>query len=377
MLLLADAQEGRLKRCRLCVIPDTRPDTAFVDGICSACLSFAKRPTVDWKARKSELMDLLARHGNRCIVPSSGGKDSTYQALTLRELGADVTAVTATTCMLTPIGRKNIDNLAHYVRTVEITPNREVRAKLNRLGLELVGDISWPEHVSIFTTPFKAALAFKTPLIFYGENPQSQYGGPLGTDDARTMTRRWVSEFGGFLGLRPSDLVGQMDLTEADLADYMPPDTDEIAKAGVEAHFLGQYIEWDSARNAEVAIAHGMRSILASDANYWSAENLDNAMTGLHDHSMYRKYGYGRLAAQVSVDVRHERMTRDEAMELVRERDGLFPRTYMGVPIGRVLQRIGMSEAQLMDTLDRFTNWELFDGEERGRPMLKEEVAAC
>jgi hypothetical protein len=31
-----------------------------------------------------------------------------------------------------------------------------VRAKLNRLGLELVGDISWPEHVSIFTTPFEA-----------------------------------------------------------------------------------------------------------------------------------------------------------------------------------------------------------------------------
>jgi hypothetical protein len=65
----------------------------------------------------------------------------------------------------------------------------------------------------------------------------------------------------------------------------------------VEAHFLGQYIEWDSARNAEVAIRRmACRRVLPCEANWWEAENQDNAMTGLHDHSMYRKYGYGRLA---------------------------------------------------------------------------------
>jgi predicted PP-loop superfamily ATPase len=117
-----------VNRCRLCVIPDTRPDTAFVDGVCSACISHAKREAVDWRARRDELRELLSRHRNPdgfdCIVPSSGGKDSTYQVLTLLELGAHPLVVTATTCMLTPLGRKNIDNLARYATTVEVTPNR-------------------------------------------------------------------------------------------------------------------------------------------------------------------------------------------------------------------------------------------------------------
>ncbi len=88
-------------RCTRCCMPDTRPDTAFVDGVCSACLSYANRPAIDWDARKAQLLELLDRHDGRCIVPSSGGKDSTYQALTLLELGAKPIIVTATTCHLT------------------------------------------------------------------------------------------------------------------------------------------------------------------------------------------------------------------------------------------------------------------------------------
>ena len=77
----------------------------------------------------------------------------------MQALGAEVTVVTARTCHLTEIGRQNIDNLARYARTIEVTPNMTVRAKLNRLGLELVGDISWPEHAAIFSTPFSVAAS--------------------------------------------------------------------------------------------------------------------------------------------------------------------------------------------------------------------------
>lgn len=333
-----------MNRCTLCLMPDTRPDTAFVDGVCSACMSYASRPLIDWESRHADLLALLDRHGGRCIVPSSGGKDSTYQVLKLLDMGADVTVVTATTCHLTPIGRRNIDNLARYARTIEVTPNRTVRAKLNRLGLELVGDISWPEHVSIFTTPFRMACSLGIDLIFYGENPQNQYGGPPGADEARQMTRRWVSEFGGFLGLRPQDMVGQMGITDRDMQDYLPP-----ADIGsVEAHFLGQYIPWDSHQNAAVAIAHGMEVALPSTNNWWNFENLDNAQTGLHDYFMSLKYGYGRGCAQISVDIRAGRISRERAMTFwAAEHDGQFPETYAGVAIGDVLDRIGMTREEL------------------------------
>lgn len=353
-------------RCRTCVMPNTRPDTPFVDGECSACISYRKRATVNWEERLSHLMDILDRHDGRCIVPSSGGKDSTWQVLKLRELGADVTVVTARTCQLTAIGRANIDNLARYARTIEVVPNMAVRAKLNRLALEMVGDISWPEHAAIFSTPMRMACDLGIPLLFYGECPQEAYGGPPGTDQALLMTRRWTTEFGGFLGLRPADFIDLDGITERDMADYMPPavDGDEGMRSSasgltwpVEAYFLGQFFEWDSRRNAEVAEAHGLRTFSGppSHANWWRHENLDNAQTGIHDWFMFLKYGFGRGCQQISVDVRAGRISRAHALAWVEAHDSIAPNVYAGVTIGEVLEHIGMSTEKFNACAQQFT----------------------
>jgi hypothetical protein len=351
-------------RCRTCVMPNTRPDTPFIDGECSACVSYRKRSSIDWAAREKELLAILDRHGGRCIVPSSGGKDSHWQVLKLLELGADVTVVTARTCHLTPIGRANIDNLARYARTIEVVPNMTVRAKLNRLALEMVGDISWPEHCAIFTTPFKMAGA-QHPAAVLRRVPAGSLRRAAGQRREPQMTARWRSEFGGFLGLRPSDFIGMEGITELDMADYMPPD--EVWP--IEAYFLGQFYEWDSHRNATVAAGHGMRSWAAhrhGDATYyappapgnlWTFENLDNAQTGLHDYFMWLKFGFGRGCQQISVDVRAGRIPRSDALAWVGLHYGALQHyPYAGVSLDEVLAGIGMSRDQLDGCIDRFTD---------------------
>src|SRR5260221_3293149 len=312
-----------MTRCLQCCMPDSRPDTQFTDGVCSACISYSKRKEIDWPAREKRLLEILdAAHGE-CIVASSGGKDSHWQTLKLLELGAHVTCVTATTCHLTDIGRKNLDNLARYATTIEVSPNKTTRAKLNRLGLTLVGDISWPEHTSIFTTPFRVASDVGCNLIFYGENPQEAYGGPTGADAAFELTPRWRSEFGGFLGLRPSDMVGKEGLTALDMQDYeLPYATLPDSEWAPKAYFLGQFYEWDSHRNAQVAAEHGMLQTSPCNANFWIGENEDNAQTGLHDHMMFRKYGYGRGCAQFSVNVRSWMWACELAMHWIELNDG-------------------------------------------------------
>jgi N-acetyl sugar amidotransferase len=348
-----------MDRCRLCIMPPTRPDTAFVDGVCSACISYLNRPQIDWDTRKKELMQLLDRHHGRVVVPSSGGKDSTYIALKMVELGADVTIVTATTCQLTEIGRYNIHNLARFARTIEVSPNRSVRANLNRLGLELVGDISWPEHASIFSVPFRVARDMEHTLIMFGESPQREYGGPVGSEDAKQMTKRWTTEFGGFLGLRPFDFVGMEGITERDMLDYQFPD--DIGN--VEAHFLGQYIPWNSHHNAEIAISNGMKYSRPTVGNWWEWENLDNLQTGIHDYFGFLKYGYGRMCAQLSVDIRYGLITREAAMDLCAQFDGTFPKQYMGQPIDDVLHHVGMGRKRFLDLCERFTNRSIISNE--------------
>ena len=88
---------------------------------------------------------------------------------------------------------------------------------------------------------------------------------------------------------------------------------------------------------------------------------------------MYRKFGYGRGAAQISVEVRAGRMHRDQALEWVREHDGVFPKSYANVPVEEVLYRISMKRRELDVIMDKFTNKDLFAGAEHfSRPILKE-----
>lgn len=351
-----------MNRCTRCLMPDTRPDTDFVNGVCSACIAHDEQKLIDWEQRKNDLVKLLERSkpndsGFDCIVASSGGKDSTAQALDLIRMGAHPLLVTATTCMLTDIGHFNIQNLARYASTIEVTPNQDVRARLNYLGLTLVGDISWPEHVAIFTTPLNMAVRLGIPLVFYGENPQAAYGGPIGSQEARQMTRRWVSEFGGFLGLRPSDMIGQQGITKRDMDEYMPPEDIAVRKAGVEMHFLGQYLgPWNSRRNAAIAVKAGMKTKLPSTSNWWDFENLDNGMTGLHDYMMQLKYGYGRACPQLSVDIRNGDISRADAMQELLQIGCRFPHHYAGVAIKEILEVLDMTMSELQATIKKFTN---------------------
>ena len=352
-------------RCTRCVMSSTRPSTAFIDGVCSACLNFDRRADVDWPARRADLLQLLDRHGGKCVVASSGGKDSTYIAVTLRDLGATPLVVTATTDHLTPIGRANIDNLARLFPTIEVSPGHDVRGKIMRIGLETVGDVSLGEHASIWTVPLRVAIQQGYDLIFYGENPQDEYGGPsVESGRKAVMGRRWVSEHGGFLGLRMSDLIGREGIRERDLYWYTYPSEDEIVASGAVVYFLGAFLPWDSQHNAAVAIEYGMKvlGVPPCTANWWNHENLDNAATGLHDHLRWAKYRYGRAADQLSMDIRRGRITRDKALDVLREREHLFPLMYAGSWTTGVYARMGMTRAQYIAVEDRFVNRELFAG---------------
>lgn len=368
-----------LIRCNSCTMPSSRPDLAFVAGECSGCIAYRQRSQIDWDKRRETLIRIIESlkpncDGYDCVCPSSAGKDSHWQVLTLLELGARPLVVTATTCMPTEIGRVNIRNLARYATTIEHTPNLRVRSILNRLGLELVGDGSLCEHYGIFATPWRIAKQFGIPTLFYGEAPTTEYAGPIDMIGADQMTRRYITEFCGHLGMRPSDFVGMNGIRREDMADYQMPA--EVDMAQMKAYFMGHFLPWNSHRNAQVAVRAGMQvpDGPPSVANWWTAENLDNAQTGaLHDFFGALKYGYGRLCAQISIDIRYGLISRDEAVSIVRERDCIFPEYYMGVHYTEILRHIGLSEDPFWELARDYANKALFDVSGR-EPRLKPEV---
>lgn len=147
---------GPIRYCVRCVMPETKPDLHVdEDSACTACRSYENRKEVDWRARQTELSEILDRYrsddGSRydCIIPVSGRKDSTFEVLSMRRLSMNPLCVTATTDHLSDIGRKNIENIKRLgVDYIEVSTNPVVRRRINRLELEQVGDISWPEPVT-------------------------------------------------------------------------------------------------------------------------------------------------------------------------------------------------------------------------------------
>ena len=358
-----------LKYCKCCVMPDTKPDLHLDEhGICNACRSFEKRKEVDWDARYQELLKLLDKYRQKnganwdCIVPVSGGKDSTYQVVRMLQLGLNPLCVTSTTCDLSPLGRTNIENLKHLgVDYIEVSPNPLVRAKLNRVGLTQVGDISWPEHVGIFTIPVRAAVQFNVPLIVWGENSQNEYGGPAAAAENNVLTRRWLEEFGGMLGLRVSDLIGQEGIEAKHLIPYTYPTDEELQRVGVTGLFLGHYIPWDGLSNTLIAQANGFQTyhkvVEGSMVNY---ENLDNHHTGIHDYFKFLKFGFGRATDLACLHIRRGRLTRQDGIEAVKRLDGLFPGEYLGKPLKDILQPLDMSVDEFTRLCDQFTNKKIF-----------------
>ena len=364
-----------IKYCRRCVMPETKPDL-FIDeeGVCSACRSFEQRREVDWDRRKEELESVLelyrSKDGNNydCIIPVSGGKDSHSQTIRLLELGMNPLCVTSTTDKLSDIGRRNIENIKKLgVDYIEVTTNPVVRRRINRLALTEIGDISWPEHVTIFTIPVRIAVQFNTPLIIWGENSQNEYGGPAAAAENSTLTRRWLEEFGGLLGLRVSDLVGQDGIEKQHLIQYSYPSDEGLQRVGVTGLFLGYYLPWDGFQNALVAQAHGFetyhKTVEGSLVNY---ENLDNHQTGIHDYFKFLKYGFGRATDLACLHIRRGRLTRTDGIKLVKKHDGIFPWEYLGCKLEEILDELDMTLQEFIKVCDRFTNKKLFISDSRG-----------
>jgi hypothetical protein len=204
-------------------------------------------------------------------------------------------------------------------------------------------------------------------LIVWGENSQNEYGGPASAADNNVLTRRWLEEFGGLLGLRVSDLIGQSGIEPKHLIQYTYPTDEELKRAGVTGIFLGYYTKWDGLSNVLIAQAHGFESypkiVEGSLVNY---ENLDNCQTGIHDYFKFLKFGFGRATDLACLHVRRNRISRIEAIDLVKRHDGKFPWQYLGCSLENILKEIDMSLDDFIKVCDRFTNKKLFLCDSRG-----------
>ncbi len=366
--------------CKKCIMPDTRPDQYLnKDGICNACQSHEMMNSIKWEDRIYSLKKIieelaLDKKKWNCVVPGSGGKDSTYQVIRAKELGLNPVFVRASTCDITDVGRQNLEKIKKIgFDVIEVSNNARVRSKINKIGLELLGDISWPEHVSIFTVPVRFALAYKIPLILWGENPQMEYGGPEKSLNNSILDQKWMEEFGGLIGFRVSDLLENYNFKNHELEIYKYPKLEELKKNSIKGIFLGYYERWDSIRNFEISKKFGFNAYENDlEGCYFNFEKIDNYQHGIHDYFKYLKFGFARATDQLCYLIRRKKISRNDAINLAKKLEGKYPLSYIGKPLKEILSKIDVTENEFAKICDNFTNKKIFKTNQANQ-LIKDE----
>ena len=327
--------------CTNCIQPNTRPGIYFnEEGVCGACLWGKEKNKIDWDLRCKELQDiaLWAKKNSKgdydCTIGVSGGKDSTKQAITARDkLDLNCLLVNCEPENITDIGRKNIENLKNLgFDVVAIRPNPNVMKRLIRYDFfEHLNPIKATEF-ALYSSTYIIAEKFKIPLIIQGETQvltlgtrlisAGQVQDALNVDqNMRTLSQGW-QEYLNVDGIKKRDLF---------LFRY---NKENLKDLGIKGIWLQYYLkEWSYRGNAEFSKKYGLtvrENFNPKDiGTYVDFSALDSDLNHVNQMLKYIKFGFGFCMDHACYDIRDGYITRNEAMNLVKDYDGKCSEEYI------------------------------------------------
>lgn len=344
-----------MKRCGPCGLPETHETIAFDDhGVCNICRQHEhKQEKIDWAAKKMELGALIDEYRGKydydCLVPFSGGKDSTWTLYYLvKEYGLKPLVVRFDHGFLRPNLEENTKRVVRNlgVDIMTFTPNWKVVQRLMLQSFLEKGDFCWHCHTGIFSYPMWIAIEKKVPLIFWGE-PSAEYTSYFSYDQAEEVDEKRFNRFVN-LGIGAEDMFVRLggNVDPRDLKPYSYPPLKALRELNYRSVCLGSYIPWDvRTQSAVIEKELGWQGDEVENVPpQYNYEKIECYMQGVRDYIKYIKRGYSRPSHLVAIDIRNGRMTRNEGQHLVEEYEGRRPPS-----LDLFLDFIGLSEKEFLD----------------------------
>ena len=346
-----------LKKCIKCGLPETYETIEYDNnGICNICRQKVYRDNkIDWTERKKQLNELIenyrGKHDYDCIIPFSGGKDSTFTLYHLiKEYKVKPLVIQFNHGFFRPNLIKNNEKTFKKlgVDVLTFTPNWKVVKRLMLESLIRKGDFCWHCHTGIFAYPMHIAIKFNVPLIFWGE-PSSEYTAYY---DYQNNEVEQVNEdrFNRFvnLGITAEDMEGMInkdfDLDKRDLLPYTFPKMRDLKKLGYNSVCLGSYIPWDVKKQSQLIMDElGWQGdeVEGMPPELYKYEKIECYFQGVRDYIKYLKRGYSRVSQMIALDLRNNRITKEEGDELIRKFEGKRPPS-----LELFLEYLGLSEKE-------------------------------
>jgi N-acetyl sugar amidotransferase len=335
-----------------------------------------KKVAIDWRQREKDLVKIFQKFCKNkpgvydCIVPVSGGKDSIYQVHLVKNVyKMNALCVTFRTLARTPRGEENLQALRNMgVDHIDISPNPIGVNKLTRKAFFEFGDCSLLDHLAIYSVIPNFAVRLGIPLVLWGENPWMEYGGNMSEADISKLNREFLKNHNILKGRTVEDWAKD-DLSLQELQAMLYPSEEQLDRLQYTPIFIGYFLPWDSVKNMEVAVRYGFKIREKGPImGLYDFSDLDCMNIVIHHYFKWLKFGFNRVTDNASNEIRKGRMTRQEAVKLVREKDGMKPpREY----IEAFCRQIGITEKEFWEVAEKFRNKDIWQKDVNGEWYIK------
>lgn len=360
--------------CTNCLSMSTRPNVKFTSsGMCPACSQFESPSSIDWSLRLTELESIKkfgkahSTSGYDCIIGVSGGKDSTVQALFVRDtlkMKPLLVSMNYPPQQISELGVRNLSNLIDLgFDCLSINCSPVVWKGLMRSGFYKFGNWAKSTELALFSSVPRIAIAYQIPLIWWGENASVQLGdmNVEGDDPSDGNKLKYSNTLDG----GNIDWLLQTGLRRNQILQFQYPSDQEMLRAGIRVIFLGHFIkDFTIFSNGTRASLRGLTFKAPSimDADFWGTSMLDEDFFTVNMMIKWLKFGFGRANDNVNEEIRCGRLSREEAIKIVEKFDGVCSTQV----IEKFCSYIEVTTEEFWRVVDTFVNYDLFERIERG-----------
>ncbi len=323
-----------LKRCTKCILPETMPFITFNDqGVCNYCENYVIRN----KPRpKNELKGMLEKYssisGNKCIVPFSGGRDSSYMLhLITKEFGMNPITMTYDWGMVTDLARRNISRMCASlgVENILIADNIEKKRRNIRLNLKawlkkpnlgmlnilMAGDKHFFRHIETIRKETDISLNI------WGMNPLEVThfkAGFLGFPPDFAMDQVFMTGLSGQLRyqlLRAKEMVINPGYLNVSLWDTISGEYHRSVKKQTDFYNLFDFWSWDEEIIDSTLQEYQWEKAIDTDSTW----RIGDGTAAFYNYVYYTLAGFSEFDTFRSNQIREGQLERQAALRLVEE----------------------------------------------------------
>ena len=352
--------------CSKCLTTNLRPNSNFIDGICSACL-YSNNP-FDSKKLKN-LLEIKINSINKnnknnkydCLIGVSGGKDSLRQSLWVRDklnLNPLLLCCAYPPIQTSYLGARNLENLIKNNFDLYITnPAPNTAKNLSLKSFIKFGNVCSASELALISSIPKIAIEKKINICFFGENPALQEGDfkTLGKDPLDGNNLRNLNT----LSISQEYLLNTIESSQPKYL-YQYPSKIDFKKNKIDIFYLGPIIEdWSNLNNSFYSVLNGLqirnnKEHLTGDIT--NATMLDEEFTNINMMIKYLKFGFGRASDHINEMIRSGKISREKGIKIVKKYDGVCSIK----TINKYCEWVGISKYQFFSNLKKFVNKDLF-----------------